>query len=261
MQRNNGYAIEMKTYIQSDVKGEGNRDIVEHGMKALNVPYCFCSRYHKLDNLCKTNVFYGGVGFIQSISEQYGYKYTPIGEVPEDMLSYSGRNIFECTLQKAMEISEREPLFIKPTSDKNKGFQGVIIGKKREKTDTYDPHTYLTEYYLRPTDKVIASTVVEFVSEWRCFVYNGKVGEAVHYKGDKTINPHCKKIEFMVESWRKPLIAYALDVGITKSGQTLVVECNDLPSLGLYGVGHRVFGEMLIKRWYEIHERKGFDWK
>ena len=249
----------MRAYIQQDVKGDGNRDIVQEAMNIHSFPHTFCSRYHKLDNLHKDNVFYGGVGFIENISNQYGYKYAPIGEVPTDMLPFSGRNIFECTLEKALEISEREPLFIKPTSDHNKGFQGVIIGDRKE-TGSYDPRTYLTEYYLRPTDKVIASTVVEFVSEWRCFVLNGKVLEAVHYKGDKTINPHCKRIEFMVESWRNPLIAYALDVGVTKAGQTLVVECNDLPSLGLYGVDPRFFGEMLIKRWYEIHERKGFDW-
>ena len=242
----------MKAYVQIDTKGGNNKEIVCEGLKALDIEVIECHRYHQLKELSKDYLFYGGVGFIRSICEQYNYIYKPIGEVPKEMEPYAGRKMFECTVEEALRISETKKLFVKPTAENNKGFSGRVISNSLD-------DAYLLNYYLRPTDKVLASEVVKFVSEWRCFVVGYTICEMVHYKGDKDILPTRSIANKAAYDWRYNLIAYALDIGVTADGDTLVVECNDLPSLGLYGVKPVRFGEMLITRWQEIHKNGGIN--
>ena len=46
--------------------------------------------------------------------------------------------------------------------------------------------------------------------------------------------------------------AYALDLGITDDGRTLVVEVNDAYALGSYGAPAVPYVQMVIDRWVEI---------
>ena len=48
-------------------------------------------------------------------------------------------------------------------------------------------------------------------------------------------------------------ISYCLDFGVDgKTGETCLVEYNDMCNLGNYGVDASIYSEMLVMRWMEI---------
>jgi len=103
---------------------------------------------------------------------------------------------------------------------------------------------------------VLASEAVNFVSEWRCFIQNREILDAKHYKGDFRVFPDYGVAESAISLWSEAPAAYSCDLGITDDGRTLVVECNDVMSLGLYGVSSLIAASMLEKRWSQIHKNR-----
>ena len=98
-----------------------------------------------------------------------------------------------------------------------------------------------TDIYRRsdivPDDtKYFVSEVVDFVSEWRCFVYRGKLVGMKDYCGDVWTLPNKELIEDAIRQIGDTLTAYTLDVGVMAStGETAVIEVHNFVSCGLYG--------------------------
>lgn len=98
----------------------------------------------------------------------------------------------------------------------------------------------------------IFSEEVEFISEYRVFVYNGVIVGIKHYLGDCTIFPDIDFIKLLIKNYTNAPIAYTLDVGINEKGVTDFIECNDMWAVGSYGLEPSIFTRMLIDRWVEI---------
>ena len=47
-------------------------------------------------------------------------------------------------------------------------------------------------------------------------------------------------------------VAFCLDWGITKNGETILIEMNDGFSFGHYGLHHCYVAQMLSARWFEL---------
>lgn len=80
------------------------------------------------------------------------------------------------------------------------------------------------------------SEIIDILSEWRAFVWNGRLLGMHHYSGYFWDFPDKKTIYDMIDVYSKNDApkAYTLDVGVTKKG-TAIIEVHDFFSVGLYG--------------------------
>lgn len=51
-------------------------------------------------------------------------------------------------------------------------------------------------------------------------------------------------------------MACSIDIGVTKDGRTLLIECNDAYSLGAYGLVDYKYAKLLSARWSQLLERE-----
>ncbi len=59
-------------------------------------------------------------------------------------------------------------------------------------------------------------------------------------------------LEEAVHAFRNSPAGYAMDIGVTKNGQTLLVEINDGFALGCYGADSIQYAKLLSARWCEL---------
>lgn len=110
-------------------------------------------------------------------------------------------------------------------------------------------------YGVSRREPVWCSEVVNFVSEWRCYVVQGNVrfiGFA-KYGGDRFRCPNEVLIRESIADWRTSPSAYAVDFGVLDTGETALIEVNDGFSVGAYdGVPAEVYWDMIATRWQEL---------
>lgn len=113
----------------------------------------------------------------------------------------------------------------------------------------------ITDFSLAPyppDEDVWLSPVVDFLSEYRCFVLEGQILDVRLYKGDWSKAPDRKTLEGAVAAWKTQPVAWTLDIGVTSKGDNLLVEVNDGYSFGNYGLLSTSYAQMLEARWGEL---------
>ena len=60
-------------------------------------------------------------------------------------------------------------------------------------------------------------------------------------------------VEAIPEAYENAPNGYAFDVGVTKQGETILVEANDGFSLGSYGLFYIDYAKLLSARWAELN--------
>ena len=129
-----------------------------------------------------------------------------------------GRNIYRNNAPK-------RPLFYKP-ADTPKRFASTILA---------DP----------PPGSWVASEVVEFVTEWRSYIVNGRVLATFCYSDfDNDYSP-----EF---PWEIPAtITAAVDFGLTVDGKVMPVEVNSPYAIGWYGTlsQYQIYADFVVAGW------------
>ena len=93
------------------------------------------------------------------------------------------------------------------------------------------------------------SDIVPIDSEWRAFVYQGKLVGLHNYSGDFTVFPDVRKIKGMIAEWTEQPIACTIDVGVF-GNDTFVIECHDFYSCGLYGFADYALLPVMFSRWW-----------
>jgi hypothetical protein len=99
---------------------------------------------------------------------------------------------------------------------------------------------------------VYKSEVVEFVTEYRAFVSQGKIYDLKNYNGDFLKFIDTSVLENMVKDFTDCPSAFTLDVGLTDDGRTLLVEVNDFWALGSYGLEGRIYSLLAARRMKDI---------
>ena len=185
----------------------------------------------------------GGVQACHAAFAQLGAaKPEPI-DYPEYLWPWLGREVRRATLPEAHRALRTAPWFVKPI--RPKAFTGDVFESGAE---LYDATAHLDE-----DEPVWISGVVDFVSEYRCFVSGGGLSGIRHYRGDPWVLPSKVDVVSMVRA-SAPMgrAGFSIDVGVTKDGRTLLVECNDGYALGYYGLDSLAYAELLIARWRQI---------
>lgn len=88
--------------------------------------------------------------------------------------------------------------------------------------------------------------VVNFVSEYRFFVYNGKIRGASHYSGNMWLLPDKDMVERMAKRISGRRKSFTLDVGVLDTGATAAVELHNFVACGFYGWEDPIILDMLI---------------
>jgi len=159
---------------------------------------------------------------------------------------------FENALSRAITICTFEdmdlefPCFIKPAKDV-KLFTGFVIEDKKSYKQLH-----LTCPELKPETVVYISEVIDFKSEYRCFVHKGKLVGIKHYAGNYRLFPDMDWLEEVLAiTWKQMPVSYTLDIGID-DGLMYLVEINDFWAIGGYGLDGKTYVRMLVDRFQEI---------
>ena len=91
----------------------------------------------------------------------------------------------------------------------------------------------------------LVSERINFVSEWRCFVYRGQLKGIKHYLDDEWVMPDKDFVNECISAIGNSLIAYTLDIGVTEDGKSAVIEAHNFLSCGLYGFENQAVIPML----------------
>ena len=114
--------------------------------------------------------------------------------------------------------------------------------------------------------KVWASSTVDFLSEWRCYVLKGVVLAAVCYAGDEGGAPLDRAavdaaVQTLFRNAQQGSHAFAADFGVIRPAakrspprlETVLIEVNDGYSVGFYPpCPPAVYTDVLLGRWGEL---------
>ena len=193
--------------------------------------------------LSRETLVHGWVRTVQDALRQVGAQVPPPLDYPEELSPFLGREVRLTTLGEVHKtfIENESPLFIKPVA--HKMFTGHTLERFSDLAETTN---------IDPSTPIWASGVVNFASEYRCFVHAGSLIGVQRYCGDNWILPDKKVVIQMIRAYQNRPIAYGLDVGVTAQGETLLVEVNDWHSLGNYALGSLPYTDATIDRWEEM---------
>lgn len=233
----------MNAYVQNNTKHILNGETAALGCYEQGCWVVRCA--HPLDHIfTSSDIAYGNVNFVEDILGKMDYKINSIGHVPDDLLPYAGRSIEKMTLRDALK---RQNVFIKPDAQFHKRFNGTTL-------QTSFDYIQLAKY--DEEDPVLVSPIINIVSEWRGFICQDELVDSRRYKGDFRVIPDHSVIEKHIKVWKDRPQAWSCDLGVTDKGETIIIECNDVMSLGWYGLVPSLVGRMLVVRWEEIHQKK-----
>jgi len=186
-------------------------------------------KYRWTDHKVYSN--YIPVGSVEFVSyylmKYYGLQPSPIN-IPEELM----KELFlRRDVKYGTEKDVEDGKFVK-SHDQIKGFVEILDGRNHVKPGNY-----------------LISEVVDIESEWRVFVYNGKIVGLQNYSGDFMTFPNIDMLKAMVMEYKNCPPAYTLDVGINKRG-TFVIEVHDFFSCGLYGFTAHSILPFMFSRWF-----------
>ena len=165
--------------------------------------------------------------------------------IPIELMKYAKRNIRYMTMGEFKQDSQM-PVFVKPNRFAKEFVAGVIKNPDSKK------------YFFNDVDDdtpVLVSDVIDIVSEYRCYVLKGDLKGIKWYIGDMRVFPDVKVIDAAIADYKSAPSAYVIDFGITKEGETVLIEANDSWAVGNYGLNDTTYANMLLTRWIEIMKK------
>lgn len=219
--------------------------------------YCYDINFYSAADVLSRNlkynhgdIFCGTINLCRVLWSQLGLKEPESIDYPEILKFYLKRNIRKCDLMTFRNLLvENEyngnffDYFIKPL--KSKLFTGKIFNSTQELDRDLSSISKSTKLYM--------SNPIEFLTEYRVYVHKKNIIGVKHYYGRWDVFPNPRTIETMVDLVNPFMpIAYSVDVGVDKDGDTILVECNDSYALGNYGLEAKEYATMIRDRWWEI---------
>lgn len=242
----------MLAYIQTNQTGDFynvNAYIANEGFQTLGWE---TRRFFTLDELSDPDpeiVVVGGIANVRGRLSQLGIALAESEmDYPEELVPFLGRKIWTTTLEELVNNEDQWNVFAKPQQETKK-FAGKVFRSYADFAGLIDREN--------PT-VVWCSEVVEFLTEWRCFIRYGEILDVRRYKGRWDTQPDTAMVEQVVVAFRNAPAAYALDVGLDKDGAMKLVEINDGHSLGTYGIGAVNYARFLSARWAQLTGTKDY---
>jgi hypothetical protein len=215
----------MAKFLAQTVNGQVKHDFVFGLIEAVEYQNWYNAGTHELD-LCD-NVLdsdyegyipVGTIQFVQKFLSVYHNvdKIRPIN-IPVELSHRSFvKRYIEYTNKQELHFGG-ESLFVK-SIDALKGFAEIVNDLSRV-----------------PDVNLMTSEVIDIQSEWRAFVFRGKLVGLQNYSGDFVNFPDIEFINNCIGSYQNCPPSYTLDVGVNETNGTFVIEVHNFYSCGLYG--------------------------
>lgn len=245
----------MKVYIRKYENNEFpnvNYYSAYDGFRQLGAEIVFFTNIRDIRDNKPEDVIVSGIGEVRYILDKLDKTY-PTLEYPESIAKpkYLGRRIWKDTLGSIMSNEEKMGVFIKPVAG-GKLFTGTVIKEFKD---------FRVCAGLREDTEVWCSEIVNFVSEYRCFVRYGEIVGVKHYSGDAFLSPSKDVLLSIIQDYKDAPNAYSVDLGVTDKGDTLLVEINEGYSIGSYGLDSITYAKLLATRWAELTDTEDeYNW-
>jgi hypothetical protein len=194
----------------------------------------------EFDFAIKNNIAVGSIDFMNDVFIRLGLKNIP--NVPK--VSESACAIL--TLGQVREyfknLPQEETKFIKPVQRKR--FGGFLINNVNYVSLNGFPdelNVYLFEKFSK-----------KIISEYRIYIHRDKIIDCRNYSGMFSVLPDFNFVKKHISLNKNFPCSYTIDIGIFSDGENVVVEYDDMWSVGNYGVENTLYLEMLIDRFKEI---------
>jgi len=216
---------------------------VKHDFSFTLVESCEYNNWYRKDNEMQCfftdkpekidiNSIYIPIGSVEFVTEYlkkyYNSEPKPIN-VPKELagVEWSGRKIINGT---------------------EKDISGLKFVKSNDKIKSF---TKLCD--RAPKGNYQISDLIDIKSEWRAFVYEGRIVGLQNYSGEFDVFPDVNRIKRMINIYKSQPIVFTIDVAITEKNETVVIEVHDFFSCGLYGFSdHRILPFMFSKWFYSF---------
>jgi hypothetical protein len=179
----------------------------------------------------------GSVEFVTAFLQKF-YGLTPKPKnVPEVLFKYAERGIYNGTEK---DFPKYKKFFAKSNSGIKK-FAEIVENGNILKPDNYQ-----------------FSEFINIDSEWRAFIYEGKLVGLQNYTGEFIVFPNVDAIKDMISAFEKSgeaPVAYTLDVGVNDY-HTFIIEAHDFFSCGLYGFTEYVKLPLMLNKWFKEYLKK-----
>lgn len=235
----------MKVYICQNSEGQFATEdffIAYDGFRKMGWEIQGVKRTTDFAELEPDNVVVGYVSDIHRALTKLGKEIPPELNYPDELHEFLGRKIWRSRINYIASHPELWNVFVKP-AQRSKKFTGRVVRSTKDLIGCGDA-TEDTEIYC--------TEVVNFVSEWRCFVRYGEIMDVRRYKGDWRSHFDPAVIEKMVQLYTSAPNAYVLDVGVTDENRTLLVEVNNGYAAGGYGIESHDYAKFLSARWAQM---------
>jgi hypothetical protein len=241
----------MKAYIQTDKDGEFynvNAFVAFEGFKNFGYE---TDKFFDADEISDDNpenILVGGIGNVRKRLQNLNI-IRPKKEIdyPEELKPFLKRKIWESSINEVFNKKEWN-IFIKPKTE-TKLFTGKVINNEMD---------LLGLMYKEDDIKVWCSELIDFKTEWRCFIRYKEILDIRRYKGDWDTKIDVKTVASAIESFTSQPYSFALDFGVNKNGETILVEVNDGHSLGTYGLSSTHYAKFLSARWSELTQTEDY---
>ena len=192
-----------------------------------------CIQYVILDEVLtdieKGDLVLDGVDQVNYVLNKFGITLQNC-DYPVVLEKYLGRKVWKDTINHINSNQNLWGNFVKPI--KEKAFTGKVINSTKDLIGCGSCYENYEVYVSEP---------INFINEFRSFIYYDEVIDLRPYKGNyKNIN---KLNTLIIEqamkdfvSWKERPNACAIDWGITDRDQTLLIEMNYPYALGCYGL-------------------------
>jgi hypothetical protein len=128
------------------------------------------------------------------------------------------------------------------------GTEKDIIGEKFVKSnDRIKSFTEICK--TAPEGNYQISDLIDIESEWRAFVFEGKLVGLQNYSGEFDVFPNVDKIKAMINTYKTQPITFTLDVAISNN-DTVIIEVHDFFSCGLYGFSEHKILPFMFSKWF-----------
>ena len=196
-----------------------------------------------------TTLVAGSIPFVLSALRHLNIEIPKHNPYPIILKDYLNRNVWhEKKLINAIKYisTHNKPLFIKPAKGW-KRFTGFVL-------------EFENDYRLNSLSKsmpIFVSEPISFISEWRVYVSDNSIQYISHanFGGNKDLEPNINIIMNAINVLNENnfLAGYAIDFGVTNSGDTVLIEVNDGFSIGAYdGISSNAYWKVISSRWSEL---------
>lgn len=206
------------------------------------VPFRSIEEIDGFEDIGEKAIVCGNIGDVLTALEKMGVPKPVEVDYPAHLAWLMGRSVKTMRIEDVRRGTER--VFVKPVTQKL--FTGLVWS-------TDDPRSRMVLAPFEYDTPVMVSEIVDFVSEWRCFVKRHSLIGVKHYAGDWSKPPSRQLLDTAIAQGRGIMSdAYAIDLGVTSDGRTLLVEVNEGFALGGYGLASVVYASFMEARWEQF---------